>query len=109
MYRGHVNAPNPEYICDNCQRSLGSRYERLHQQGAAKELYTLEDGTILCRRCFCQMNRRYKLYTLGYTGLKPETILAAAEYLNALIVDIRISPLSRVPHWNQAHLRQVRG
>ena len=45
------------------------------------------------------------LYTLGYTGLKPDEILHAAEQLNAVIADIRIAPRSRHPMWNGAKMR----
>jgi uncharacterized protein (DUF488 family) len=39
------------------------------------------------------------LYTAGYTGTTPESILATAVNLNARIADIRIFPYSRVEHW----------
>lgn len=40
------------------------------------------------------------IYTLGYTGMKPDAILDVAEALDAYIVDTRISPRSRARHWN---------
>lgn len=49
------------------------------------------------------------LYTLGYTGLKPAQILAVALKLDAIVVDIRMSPVSRVPHWNGPALAQLLG
>ena len=45
------------------------------------------------------------LYTLGYTRLKPDEILRAAERLDAVIADIRIAPRSRHPMWNGAKMR----
>lgn len=49
------------------------------------------------------------LYTLGYTGLKPEMLLQQATVLNALIADIRFAPRSRVAHWNGLALRDTLG
>lgn len=46
-----------------------------------------------------------KLYTLGYTGRKPEDIAVIAKGLGAVIVDIRMSPVSRVACWNGYALR----
>lgn len=49
------------------------------------------------------------LYTMGYTGMRPELILATAEHLSAMIVDIRYRPYSRAPMWNQGAMRRVWG
>jgi uncharacterized protein (DUF488 family) len=49
-------------------------------------------------------SKLFPLYTLGYTGLKPDEILKAAKALNAIIADIRIAPRSRHPMWNQAKM-----
>ena len=45
-----------------------------------------------------------RLYTLGYTGWTPEALAGSVIVLEAVLADIRYSPRSRVPHWNQAHL-----
>lgn len=50
-----------------------------------------------------------KLYTLGYTGLKPERLKAIAEQLDAVVADIRYSPRSRVPYWNAGPLARLLG
>ncbi len=49
------------------------------------------------------------LYTVGYSRLQPSDILRTAERLDALIADIRISPRSRVPVWNQKPLQAAWG
>lgn len=49
----------------------------------------------------------HTLYTIGYTSLTPDLILKKAIDLDALIADIRISPLSRVPHWTKAQLERA--
>lgn len=50
------------------------------------------------------------LYTAGYTGSTPEKLLAAAERLKALIVDVRLMPYSKwAPHWNKKALIETWG
>ena len=49
------------------------------------------------------------LYTVGYSRLHPADILCVAERLDALIADIRISPHSRLPVWNQKPLQAAWG
>lgn len=44
------------------------------------------------------------LYTLGYSKLKSDEILKAAQALDAIIADIRFEPRSRHPMWNQTKL-----
>ncbi len=51
----------------------------------------------------------YSLYTLGYTGLKPDEILRAADALGAIIADIRIAPRSRHAMWNKSKLAAAWG
>lgn len=46
-----------------------------------------------------------KLYTLGYTGRKPDDIAVIAKGLGAAVVDIRLNPVSRMDHWNGYSLR----
>lgn len=50
-----------------------------------------------------------KVYTWGYTGSKPADILAYVDALGALLVDIRFSPQSRVPHWSGRALEELVG
>lgn len=51
----------------------------------------------------------HSIYTAGYTGQTPATLLAAAETLDAIIADIRIAPVSRNAVWNKARLAQAWG
>lgn len=44
------------------------------------------------------------IYLTGYQGRKPETLQRLAEQLDAIVVDIRISPHSRVLGWDQKDL-----
>lgn len=50
-----------------------------------------------------------KVYTIGYTGRKPESIKEIVTTLGATLLDIRLSPRSRVPHWNEGPLRALLG
>lgn len=49
------------------------------------------------------------IYLAGYSGKTPEALKRVAERLDAVVVDVRISPLSRVPHWNGVALRELLG
>ena len=49
------------------------------------------------------------LYTLGYTGAKPEQILKLVQDLGALVVDCRYSPRSRAVQWTGAGFRRLLG
>lgn len=49
------------------------------------------------------------LYTIGYTGLKPEQLHSLAQRLGAVIIDTRFSPGSMVPHWSRKQLRERLG
>lgn len=51
----------------------------------------------------------HTLYTLGYTGLKPEELLKAVEHYDATLVDVRISPYSRHPQWSGLNLSRQLG
>ena len=51
----------------------------------------------------------HKLYTLGYTGIKPAQLLAKAIELDAIVLDTRYSPRSRVLQWNGMELARVLG
>jgi|GEM_PF-2585464 Protein of unknown function, DUF488 len=39
------------------------------------------------------------IYTVGYAGWTPDAITALVDRLGATLVDIRLSPTSRTPHW----------
>lgn len=49
------------------------------------------------------------LYTLGYTGTKPEQILNLAQTLGAIVIDTRFSPRSRALQWTRLRLTNVLG
>ncbi len=49
------------------------------------------------------------IYLAGYTGRTPAQLLAAAKSLDAIVVDIRFSPHSRVIHWQQRGLQALLG
>lgn len=51
----------------------------------------------------------HPLYTFGYSGRRPEELLALAEQLDAIITDIRFSPRSRVPQWSGGRLVRFLG
>lgn len=55
------------------------------------------------------MEARPRIYLMGYTGRKPGDILTIAEQLDALVCDIRYSPFSRVPCWQQQALIELLG
>lgn len=44
------------------------------------------------------------IYTTGYHGHTPDDLRRLAENLNATVVDIRLSPYSRIPGYNQKDL-----
>lgn len=46
----------------------------------------------------------HTIFTLGYSGRKPQEVLRFVTEHDALLVDVRYSPTSRVPHWNRAAL-----
>lgn len=50
-----------------------------------------------------------KVYTLGYSGRKPEQLLALLEDLDAVCFDIRLSARSMVPGWNKGPLSRLLG
>lgn len=50
-----------------------------------------------------------RVYLTGYAGRKPETLKAIVERMDAVVVDIRYSPRSRVLMWNKASLIQLLG
>ena len=51
----------------------------------------------------------HKVLTFGYQGQRPEALAALAEAEDALVVDVRIKPWSRVPDWSQKALQATLG
>ena len=51
----------------------------------------------------------HTLYTLGYTGAKPDHIRTFLETHNAILVDTRYSPFSRAPMWQKRSLMESMG
>lgn len=49
------------------------------------------------------------LYTIGYSGRKLDELKAIVAEAQAVLVDIRFSPFSRVPHWRGDALGRVLG
>jgi len=49
------------------------------------------------------------IYTIGYTGRTPEQILGILNEHDAILLDIRYNPRSRVPHWNKGPLSRTLG
>lgn len=49
------------------------------------------------------------IYTVGYSGIKVTDLKRAVEELDALIMDIRYSPMSRIPMWRRENLTATFG
>lgn len=47
---------------------------------------------------------QHPIYTIGYTGIKPERLLSIVDTLGAVLIDIRYRAQSRVPQWNKSAL-----
>ena len=50
-----------------------------------------------------------KVYTVGYSGRKVSELLEIIKELDAVVFDIRFSPRSRAPQWDQGQLQSVLG
>jgi rhodanese-related sulfurtransferase len=61
------------------------------------------------RACMILDTEKGRLFTTGYTGKKPDDLLALAELNDAVVVDIRKSADSRWPHWKGAALADLLG
>lgn len=48
-----------------------------------------------------------KIYTTGYTGKKVEDLPAMLDLYEAVLVDVRFSPTSRVVHWSGDYLASL--
>lgn len=49
------------------------------------------------------------IYTAGYSGHQPEALKQKAIDLDAIAIDIRFSPNSRVPYWRKEALESLLG
>lgn len=49
----------------------------------------------------------HKLYTFGYSGRTPHELQTLTEQLDAVGVDIRFSPRSRLPDWSGGRLQTL--
>lgn len=49
------------------------------------------------------------IYTWGYSGSTPEDLAQFVEKTGALLVDARMSPFSRVPHWSGQAIERLVG
>ena len=49
------------------------------------------------------------LYTFGYEQRPPEDLLAEADRLDAVVVDVRIQPFSKRAAWGKPHLAALLG
>lgn len=47
------------------------------------------------------------VYTIGYSGRKPEELKQIAKDLNATLLDIRFSPRSRLPQWAGSNVKSL--
>jgi hypothetical protein len=52
---------------------------------------------------------RGQIFSFGYTGSKPEILAEVARSLDAIVLDVRGSPRSRVAHWNRKALEKLLG
>jgi len=50
-----------------------------------------------------------EIFTLGYADWKPGALKVLVDDLDALVVDVRISPRSRNPQWRQPYLERLLG
>ena len=50
-----------------------------------------------------------KIFTAGYSGHTPAQLKKAADQLNAVVIDIRLKPFSRVPGWSKNELQTLFG
>lgn len=55
------------------------------------------------------MAQNKKIYTTGYTGREIEYLKPLLEKLEAMLIDIRFAPYSRVMHWRKVYLKTLLG
>ena len=51
----------------------------------------------------------YKIFTTGYTGKDINDLRPMLDALDAVLVDVRFSPYSKVMHWRQTYLKALLG
>lgn len=51
----------------------------------------------------------FTIYTLGYSGIRPENLRAVAESYDLVVLDVRLSPRSRRPEWTRGRLQALLG
>ena len=50
-----------------------------------------------------------KIYTTGYTGKDVNDLKPLLEMLDAMLIDIRFAPFSRIFHWRKVYLKALLG
>lgn len=50
-----------------------------------------------------------KILGIGYSGRTLDELVRLAQTLDAMVVDVRLSARSRVPHWNKGRLQEALG
>lgn len=55
------------------------------------------------------MEKEQKIYTTGYTGKDVNDLKPLLETLDAMLIDIRFSPYSRIFHWRKIYLKALLG
>jgi uncharacterized protein (DUF488 family) len=50
-----------------------------------------------------------KIFTTGYTGKDVNDLRPMLEVLDAILVDIRFAPFSRIMHWQKVYLKALLG
>lgn len=55
------------------------------------------------------MEQEQKIYTTGYTGKDVNDLKPLLETLEAMLIDIRFSPYSRIFHWRKVYLKSLLG
>ena len=55
------------------------------------------------------ITRTQKIYTTGYIGKHIENLPELLKSLAAVLIDVRFSPQSRLPHWSGDHLKRLLG
>ena len=55
------------------------------------------------------MEKEQKIYMTGYTGKDVNDLKPLLETLDAMLIDIRFSPYSRIFHWRKVYLKSLLG
>lgn len=95
--------PTPEQACEAAQKLQEAAAATLEERERQRESL----------RAYLERGRAqptmHTIYTIGYTGWKPEQLKAKVDELGAMLVDIRYSPRSRRPEWSREALRGLWG